>query len=94
MKSGNKVFVNMTHHEIVDPFEQKPIPIEDQEKYGSSETGVRIPLSLGDVREDSDKKGEPVQVYDFIFNPDTIKNAQKTAGFRQAMVELSFNYVS
>jgi hypothetical protein len=51
-------------------------------------------LSLGDVREDSDKKGEPVQVYDFIFNPDTIKNAQKTAGFRQAMVELSFNYVS
>jgi len=50
----------MTHHEIVEPFEHKPIPVEDQEKYGSSDTGVRIPLSLGEVKEDNDKKGEPV----------------------------------
>lgn len=82
LKSGNKVFLNMTHHEIVEPFEHKPIPVEDQEKYGSSDTGVRIPLSLGEVKEDNDKKGEPVQVYDFIFNTETIKNAQKNAGFR------------
>ena len=60
LKSGTKVFINMTHHDIVEPFEQKPIPEEDQEKYGASSTGVRIPLSLGDVREDQDKKGEPV----------------------------------
>jgi hypothetical protein len=25
-KTGQKVFVNMTYHEIVDEFEEKPIP--------------------------------------------------------------------
>lgn len=49
----------MTQHELVDPFESKTIPKEDANKYGGSETGIRIPLSLGNVREDFDKKGEP-----------------------------------
>lgn len=34
-----------------------------------------------------------MQVYDFIFNPNTVKQAQREAPFRQAMVELSFNYI-
>lgn len=54
---------------------------------------MRIPLSLGNVREENDKKGDPVQVYDFIWNTDTVKNAQRNAEFRQMMVELAFNYV-
>lgn len=93
LKSGTKVFVNMTHHEIVEGFQEKRITPEEAAKLDASETGVRIPLSLGDVREDSDKNGNPVQVYDFIFNTETVKTAQKEAAFRQAMVELSFNYV-
>ena len=28
VKSGGKFFLNMTHHEHVDPFETKPIPKE------------------------------------------------------------------
>ena len=56
----------------MEPIENKPIPKEDAEKMGTSEMGVRIPLSLGNVREDRDKKGEPVQVFDFIFNPKTV----------------------
>ena len=28
VKSGGKVFINMTQHDIVDPFESKPIPKE------------------------------------------------------------------
>jgi len=67
-QSGQKIFVNMTHHELVDPIEEKSIPAEDAAKYGASERGLRIPLSLGTAREDRDKKGDPVQVYDFIFN--------------------------
>jgi hypothetical protein len=47
----------MTHHELVDPFEEKPIAEGDKDKYGGSETGIRIPLSLGTVKEDYDKKG-------------------------------------
>jgi hypothetical protein len=56
----------MTSHEIVDALEEKDIPDSDQK-------GIRIPLSLGDVREGFDKKGEPCQIFDVIWNPNTIK---------------------
>jgi len=52
-----------------------------------------VPLSLGSVREDRDKKGDPVQVYDFIWNTDTVKKGQRDPGFRQVIVELAFNYI-
>jgi len=44
---------------MVDPFEEKPIPKEEADKLGSGEAGIRIPLSLGEVKEEFDKKGEP-----------------------------------
>ena len=50
----------MTHHDIIEGLEEKPVPAEDAAKYGTAEMGVRIPLSLGPVREDRDKKGDPV----------------------------------
>ena len=89
---GGKVFVNMTHHELVEGFSQKKIPKEDQAKFETDE-GLRVPLSLGSVREDRDKKGDPVQVYDFIWNTETVKKAQRDPGFRQVVVELAFNYI-
>ena len=55
--TGQKVFVNMTKHEVIEGFEEKHIPQGDREKLGS-DVGVSIPLSLGSVREDYDKKGE------------------------------------
>ena len=78
-QSGGKVFVNMTHHELVDAFEEKPIPEGDQEKYGGSEAGIRIPLSLGEVREDFDKRGNAAQVYDVIWNPKTVERCKTDA---------------
>jgi len=90
----SKIFINMTHHDLVEPFEEKSIPKEEAAKIDASETGIRIPLSLGTVREDSDKRGDPVQVFDIIWNPKTVKQAQKDAGFRQAMVELAFSYIT
>ena len=56
-KNGQKVFINMTSHELVDPFEEKPITQEEATKLGTGQTGLRIPLSLGAVKEDNDKKG-------------------------------------
>ena len=53
------MFINMTQHEHVDPFETKPITKEQQDEHGAGEQGLRIPLSLGEVREETDKKGEP-----------------------------------
>ena len=65
---GGKVFVNMTHHEVVDPFEEKPIPEGDREKFGGQESGIRIPLSLGEIKEEFDKKGSACRVFDIIWN--------------------------
>ena len=56
-KDGQKVFINMTMHEMVDAFEERKIPQGEREQLGT-DTGIRIPLSLGTVREDYDKKGE------------------------------------
>ncbi len=90
--TGQKVFINMTKHEVVDGFEEKSIPQGDREKIGS-DVGVRIPLSLGSVREDYDKKGEVAQVYDVIWNPLTIDRCKTDAAFRQVVVELAFNHI-
>lgn len=91
--TGGKVFVNMTYHDLVEGLEEKAITEEDQKKYDTGEKGIRIPLSLGGVREDRDKKGDPVQVYDFIWNTKVVQDAQKDAGFRQSVVELAFGYI-
>ena len=85
-KNGQKIFLNMTSHELVDPPEQKYMPDSDQ-------PAVRIPLSLGTVREDFDKKGDPCQVYDVIWNPEAIKQGQKEMLYRQGLVELAFEYI-
>ena len=68
--SGAKVFINMTSHEFVDPMEEKNVPTPDGN--GQMERGVRIPLSLGNPREENDKKGEPAMVYDVIWAPKTV----------------------
>lgn len=83
----------MTSHDIVDSFEQKDIPEDQQKEHNAAEKGLRIPLSLGDLREESDKKGDPAQVIDVIWAHDTIEKAKKEAAFRQIVVELAFNYI-
>lgn len=48
-KYGGKVFINITHHPIIDKPEEKEMVDLD------NETGIRIPMSMGPVREGSDK---------------------------------------
>lgn len=90
---AGKVFVNMTSHEFVEGFSQKSIPKSEADKHGTAETGLRIPLSLGQRREESDKKGEPALVVDVIWAPETIAECLTNAGFRQNVVELAFGYI-
>lgn len=85
-QTGQKFFINMTSHELVDPPEQKAIPDSDS-------PGIRIPLSLGTIREDFDKKGDPCQVVDVIWNPEAVKNAQKEPGYLHGLAELAFEYI-
>ena len=73
----------MVSHELVDPPEEKYLPDSDQ-------PAVRIPLSMGDLREDFDKKGEPCQVFDVIWNPEVIKRAKKEPLYKQGIIEFAF----
>ena len=88
-----KVFVNMCHHELVDGIEHKAVPAAEAQKYNTSEAGIRIPLAMGERREEFDKKNEPAMVIDVIWAPTTIEQALKDGNFRQSIVELAFNYV-
>lgn len=54
---------------------------------------MRIPLSLGEQREERDKQGEPALVYDVIWATETVTRAQSEPAFRQAIVELAFAYI-
>lgn len=85
-QNGQKIFVNMTSHELVDPPEKKFLPDSDS-------PAVRIPLSLGNIHEDFDKKGDPCQVVDVIWNPEAVKSAEKDHNYLHGLVELSFEYI-
>ena len=79
LNSGVKIFINITSHDLIEPIGEKSIPAAEAVQYGAAETGLRIPLSLGNIREERDKKDEAVQTCDFIFNIETVQRAQKQA---------------
>lgn len=86
--------MNMCSHDVVEPFETKAVPKEQAEQHGTSERGLRIPLSMGERREEHDKKGEACMVIDVIWSPQTIAECLKSAQFRQCVIELAFDYVN
>jgi len=66
-----KFFINIAHHPILEkPEAQEIVDMENQQ-------GVRIPMSLGNIREDFDNRKEPCKVLDCIINPDVCKEMQK-----------------
>jgi len=76
----------MCEHELVDPIEEQALPDSDS-------IGLRIPLSLGEVREDFDKKGGACRVYDIIWNPKTIKKSIEDKNIRQTLIELALAHI-
>ena len=76
----------MCEHELVDPIEEKDLPDTDN-------VGIRIPLSLGEVREDFDKKGGPCRVYDIIWHPTTLKKATDDKNVKQVVIELAMAHI-
>eukprot|EP00826_Nyctotherus_ovalis_P018322 TRINITY_DN15471_c0_g1_i2.p1 TRINITY_DN15471_c0_g1~~TRINITY_DN15471_c0_g1_i2.p1 ORF type:complete len:263 (-),score=62.03 TRINITY_DN15471_c0_g1_i2:225-1013(-) len=76
----------MCEHELVDPIEEKSLP-------DSEDVGIRIPLSLGEVREDFDKKNGPCRVYDIVWNPLTVKKAVEEKNVRPLVIQLAFAHI-
>lgn len=80
--TGQKVFINITHHEKIEA------PKEEHILEMNNQLGVRLPLSLSEKYEDFDNKNQICQVYDVIFNTNVVKKAEKEAIVFQFMVQL------
>ena len=88
--SGQKVFINMTQAEEVAPM-SKRVTLDDA---GNEVEGLNIPLSMGPIRQDSDRSGAPCAVLDVIVNPGVVSDClSDTSGrFRHFAVELALQY--
>lgn len=72
LSDGKKVFVNMTVHESI---EKPSIKKKLDPNTGEEVEGMNIPMSVGVVREEKDKKGEACNVYDIVVHPDVINES-------------------
>lgn len=62
---------------------------------GSEGRGLRwsLPNSLGPLREDKDKAGQPCTVHDFVVHPDTLRMSLSNARFRTMLTETALEGV-
>jgi hypothetical protein len=86
--SNEKFFINLVTHPVID---------EPEEKYlvdYENQPGIRIPMSLGKVKEDNDKKGQICKVVDAVMNPNTIDAVHKDPGLKSFMMEILATYIA
>lgn len=83
MATNKKIFVNICHTDGIPP--PRDVSEEDiQRIIDTEDTSFRIPMSIGQMREDVDKKGETAMVFDVAINPlffDKIHNSQLLKNF-------------
>jgi HSP20 family molecular chaperone IbpA len=87
-RAGGKVFINV----CASPQVPKPPPIT-AEMLQEEQTRVRIPLSMGEPREDTDKEGKECTVYDAIMHTEVVERAKTEKEMKQFVVELCLQWV-
>lgn len=94
---GGKIFINIAHHPLIERPEQKEL-VDFDVNYSpniQNEEGIRIPISMGEVREEFDKNNKPCKVIDAIINPEICAELQKKTGIEllKFFKELLVSYV-
>lgn len=74
------------HAAIEEPEEKYLVELDNQ-------AGVRIPMSFGAIREDSDKKGDICSVLDVIINPNVLETVKKDEALNDFLQQMLANYV-
>ena len=87
-RAGGKVFINVCSS----PQVPKPPEITPQMLQGES-ARIRIPLSMGEPREDQDKEGKPCTTYDAIMHTDPVERAKTEKSMKDFVVELCLQWV-
>lgn len=72
-----KLFINVTTHPLVDEPEETELP--SQKDTENAHAGIRLPMSVGDLSDTTDKKSRPARVIDVIVNPSIAKKIRPNA---------------
>ena len=86
-QNGMKVFLNITSSGYVEKPHNKTLMEFDGEE------GIRVPLSIGDPKEDFDKKKTPCVTYDLVANPDTVEECANQPEFKATVIQLCMSAV-
>ncbi|CAG9462092.1 unnamed protein product [Pedinophyceae sp. YPF-701] len=102
-ETGRKVFVNMCGSEHVPAagdWSGGQVPLEVQEALEKQEMTeqdaqvLRFPISMGEVRNDLDNKGQPCSVIDCIFNAKVITNCGSNRRLKHFLVDLALQWAA
>ncbi|KAG5890599.1 hypothetical protein JTB14_005116 [Gonioctena quinquepunctata] len=88
--TGVKVFVNICKTDAIPP--PKDISVRElQELLDSDDPGdYKVPMSLGDIRTEPDKKGEVAKVCDVAIHPDFFEKVEEYAEFKSFFLAIVF----
>lgn len=86
-QNGEKVFFNVTAHSVVDAPEEKQLIDYN------NEVGIRVPMSVGSIKEDHDVKGDTCKVIDLVINPTVATNLTQDDNLKTFFCQLVQTYV-
>ncbi|CAD8201092.1 unnamed protein product [Paramecium octaurelia] len=86
-QNGEKVFFNVTAHSVVDAPEEKQLIDYN------NEVGIRVPMSVGSIKEDHDVKGDTCKVIDLVINPTVATNLISDDNLKTFFCQLVQTYV-
>ncbi|XP_063922562.1 PIH1 domain-containing protein 1 [Zophobas morio] len=88
--SDSKFFVNICHTDAIPP----PKDITEKELANILESDdiadYRVPMSIGDVRTETDKKGEEARVSDVAIHPDFFQKIERSVLFKNFFITIVF----
>lgn len=87
--TNKKIFVNICHTDGIPA--PKDVSEQDiQRIIDTEDASFRIPMSIGQMREETDKKGETVKVFDIAINPIFFNKIQNSALFKNFFLSIAF----
>ncbi|KAG2431522.1 hypothetical protein HXX76_009536 [Chlamydomonas incerta] len=90
LPAGQKVFINIC---TCDKLERYSLTDAKDPATGRLRPKLSIPLSLGPVRQGTDKQGAPAAVYDFVVHPDSWTFAAGNAAGLATLVDTALDHV-
>ena len=90
-KTSNKIFCNVCSSIQVP--EPPKATIAELQNAGEDGPRMRIPISLGAPRQDTDKEGKPCTIYDACFHPEVIARAKIEPEMKEFVVEMCMQWI-